>query len=63
MQLRPRLFLEGNLFVDVHPAARSSPTCPTAARSREQTSVSVQLDQVLTTLQSDVRANLQILLN
>jgi phospholipid/cholesterol/gamma-HCH transport system substrate-binding protein len=62
-QLRPRLFLEGNLFVDVRPGSPSSPeaddnhTFPV-----QQTSNSVQLDQILTSLQSDVRANLQILL-
>jgi phospholipid/cholesterol/gamma-HCH transport system substrate-binding protein len=63
IQLRPRLFLEGNLFADVHPGSPSAPelddgdTIPI-----QQTSNSVQLDQVLTTLQADVRGNLQLLL-
>jgi phospholipid/cholesterol/gamma-HCH transport system substrate-binding protein len=63
MQLRPRLFLEGNLFVDTRPGSPSAPeldegeTIPIT-----QTSNSVQLDQVLSTLQADVRGNLQLLL-
>jgi phospholipid/cholesterol/gamma-HCH transport system substrate-binding protein len=62
-KLRPRLFLEGNLFVDVNPGT------PGAAEASSdhvfpvtQTSASVQLDQVLTTLQSGVRRNLQVFL-
>jgi phospholipid/cholesterol/gamma-HCH transport system substrate-binding protein len=62
-KLRPRLFLEGNLFVDVNPG---SPESPEAASGHTfpvtQTSAAVQLDQVLTTLQSGVRQNLQIFL-
>jgi phospholipid/cholesterol/gamma-HCH transport system substrate-binding protein len=62
-KLRPRLFLEGNMFVDVNPG---SPEAPEAASDHTfpvtQTSASVQLDQVLTTLQSGVRRNLQIFL-
>lgn len=62
--LRPRLFLEGNLFVDLHPG---SPNAPVAEDGHVfgmgQTSVSVQLDQVFSTLQSDVRNNLQVLLH
>ena len=64
MKLRPRLFLEGNLFVDLKPG---SPNAPEAEDGYTfpagQTATSVQLDQVLTTLQSDVRADLQTLLN
>ena len=63
MQLRPRLFLEGNLFVDIHPGSPSSPELPSGGEIPiQQTSNSVQLDQLLTTLQSDVRGNLQLLL-
>jgi phospholipid/cholesterol/gamma-HCH transport system substrate-binding protein len=64
MQLRPRLFLEGNLFVDLKPGS------PNAAETEEghvfpiqQTSNSVAIDQVLTTLQSDVRSQLQTFLD
>jgi phospholipid/cholesterol/gamma-HCH transport system substrate-binding protein len=62
--LRPRLFLEGNLFVDLHPG---SPNAPVAEDGHVfgmgQTSVSVQLDQVFSTLQTDVRSNLKALLH
>jgi phospholipid/cholesterol/gamma-HCH transport system substrate-binding protein len=62
-RLLPRLFLEGNLFVDVKPG---SPSAPEADEDYvfpvDQASNSVQLDQVLTTLQSDVRRQLQITL-
>ena len=64
MKMRPRLFLEGNLFVDLKPG---SPNAPEADDGHVfpagQTAVAVQLDQVLTTLQSDVRTDLQILLD
>lgn len=63
MRLRPRLFLEGNLFVDVKPG---SPFAPEAKSGftvpPDHTSVAVQFDQVLTSLQSDTRRDLQILL-
>jgi len=62
-KLRPRLFLEGNMFVDVNPGSPESPTVPSDHTFPvTQTSASVQLDQVLTTLQSGVRRNLQIFL-
>jgi ABC-type transporter Mla subunit MlaD len=64
MALRPRLFLEGNLFVDVHPGTPEAPEVQDGGTIPEsQTSVSVQLDQVFSSLQSDVRKNLQILLH
>jgi phospholipid/cholesterol/gamma-HCH transport system substrate-binding protein len=64
MSLRPRLFLEGNMFVDLRPGTPSAPNAPDGFVFPEgQTSVSVQLDQVLSTLQSDVRANLQVFLH
>jgi phospholipid/cholesterol/gamma-HCH transport system substrate-binding protein len=62
-RLLPRLFLEGNLFVDIKPG---SPSAPEAEEDYvfpvDQASNSVQLDQILTTLQSDVREQLQITL-
>ncbi len=62
--LRPRLFLEGNLFVDLHPG---SPNAQVAEDGHVfgmgQTSVSVQLDQVFSTFQTDVRSNLKVLLH
>jgi phospholipid/cholesterol/gamma-HCH transport system substrate-binding protein len=62
-KLRPRLFLEGNLFVDVSPGSPNSPEVPADhVFPVTQTSAAVQLDQVLTTLQSGVRQDLQIFL-
>jgi phospholipid/cholesterol/gamma-HCH transport system substrate-binding protein len=61
--LRPRLFLEGNLFVDTRPGSPSAEEAKDGhVFGTEQTAVSVQLDQILTTLQSDVREQLQIAL-
>lgn len=63
MQLRPRLFLEGNLFVDLAPGSPGAPELDSGSVIPiEQTSTSVQFDQVLTTLQAPVRENLQIFL-
>jgi hypothetical protein len=63
MQLRPRLFLEGNLFVDLHPGSPSAPDLDSGSVVPEnQTSTSVQFDQVLTSLQAPVRQDLQIFL-
>jgi phospholipid/cholesterol/gamma-HCH transport system substrate-binding protein len=63
LQLRPRLFLEGNLFVDLHPGSPDSPELDSGSVIPEsRTSSSVQFDQVLTTLQAPVRENLQIFL-
>jgi phospholipid/cholesterol/gamma-HCH transport system substrate-binding protein len=63
-KLRPRLFLEGNYFVDLHPGSPNAPTIDDGHTFPvNQTSYSVQLDQVLTTLQGDVRVDLQTFLN
>jgi phospholipid/cholesterol/gamma-HCH transport system substrate-binding protein len=63
LKIRPRIFLEGNFFVDISPgspnagAFKSGDTVPI-----QQTSTPVQFGQVLTALQSDTRKDLQILL-
>ncbi|CAN5567704.1 hypothetical protein BH20ACT15_BH20ACT15_01710 [soil metagenome] len=63
LQLRPRLFLEGNLFVDLRPGTPGGEELESGSViPLEQTSVSVQLDQVLTSLQKPTRENLQIFL-
>lgn len=63
-KIRPRLFLEGNYFVDVAPG---SPNADEVGEGHtfpvNQTAGTPQLDQVLSTLQGDVRTNLQVLLN
>jgi phospholipid/cholesterol/gamma-HCH transport system substrate-binding protein len=62
-KLRPRLFLEGNMFVDLQPGSPESPNAPSGHTfPLTQTSAAVQLDQVLSTLQGNVRHNLQIFL-
>jgi phospholipid/cholesterol/gamma-HCH transport system substrate-binding protein len=61
--IRPRIFLEGNFFVDVNPGTPEAPTAPDGyVFPIQQGSEPVQFDQLLTSLQSNTRANLQILL-
>ena len=61
--IRPRIFLEGNFFVDVDPGSPSAPALDDGdVVPVNQTSTPVQLDQVLTALQSDTREDLKILL-
>lgn len=63
LKIRPRIFLEGNFFVDLHPGSPAAPslsdddTVPIT-----QTATPVQLDQVLTALQRPTREDLQTLL-
>jgi ABC-type transporter Mla subunit MlaD len=61
--IRPRIFLEGNFFVDINPGSPSAPIAPNGYVFPIQQGVEpVQFDQVLTSLQGDTRTNLQILL-
>ena len=63
MKIRPRIFLEGNFFVDVHPGSASAPKLHDGDRIPiNQTSSPVQLDQVLSALQAPTRRELQGLL-
>jgi phospholipid/cholesterol/gamma-HCH transport system substrate-binding protein len=61
--IRSRIFLEGNFYVDLHPGTPATPvlasghTLPAA-----NTAGPVQLDRVLSALSSDARSNLQTLL-
>ena len=60
LKLRPRIFLEGNWFVELQPGSPSAPTLSSGATIPiTQTSNPVQLDQVLDALNTDTRANLQ----
>lgn len=60
LKIRPKLFLEGNFYVDLRPGRPGSPelasggTIPIA-----QTTTPVQLDQVLSPLRGNVRTGLQ----
>ncbi|MDQ6748882.1 MAG: MlaD family protein, partial [Candidatus Dormibacteraeota bacterium] len=61
--IRPRIFLEGNFFIDVFPGTPSAPIAGGGHTFPIQQGVEpVQLDQVLSGLQSNTRQNLQILL-
>jgi phospholipid/cholesterol/gamma-HCH transport system substrate-binding protein len=63
MKIRPRIFLEGNFFVDVSPGSLQAPVVHDGDRIPiNQTSAPVQLDQVLDALQAPTRADLQALL-
>jgi virulence factor Mce-like protein len=62
-EIRPRIFLEGNFFVDLDPGSPSAPSMDSGATIPiTHTSTAVQLDEVLTALQSPVRADLSQLL-
>ena len=63
MKVRPRIFLEGNFFVDLHPG---SPSAPILEEGEEigptQTAAPVQFGDLLAALQSDTRSDLQVFL-
>ncbi|MGA2321373.1 MAG: MlaD family protein [Solirubrobacteraceae bacterium] len=60
LKIRPRIFLEGNWFVELQPGSPSARTLSSGATLPiTQTSDPVQLDQVLDALNTDTRANLQ----
>ena len=62
-QIRPRLFLEGNWFIDLDPGTPDSPEMEDGGSIPiARTSTSVQIGDVLRTLQIPERANLQKLL-
>ena len=61
--IRPRIFLEGNFFVELDPGSPSAPELDSGGTIPvSRTSTAVQLDEVLTALQSPVRADLSHLL-
>jgi len=63
LKIRPRIFLEGNFFVDLKPGSPAAPEVPDGGTiGTAQTATPVQLDQLLTALQSDQRADLQTVL-
>jgi virulence factor Mce-like protein len=63
-KIRPRIFLEGNFFVDLEPGTPGTKelgdndTIPI-----QNTAIPVQFDQLLTSLQSDTRGDLKTLLD
>ncbi|MFL5899521.1 MAG: MlaD family protein [Solirubrobacterales bacterium] len=61
--IRPRIFLEGNFFVELDPGSPSAAEMGSGATIPvTRTSTAVQLDEILTALQSPVRADLSRLL-
>src|SRR5215217_4697737 len=61
-KIRPRIFLEGNFFVDVSPGTSSKEVAKNHVFPVNQTSTPVQFDEVLTALQTDTREDLKTLL-
>ncbi len=63
MKIRPRIFLEGNFFVDLKPGTPQAPVADDGYTIPiTQTATPVQLDEVLTALQTDARQSLQVAL-
>jgi phospholipid/cholesterol/gamma-HCH transport system substrate-binding protein len=64
LQVRPRILLEGNYFVDIAPGSPSAPELDEGDTvAVGQTSTAVSLPVILSTLQEDVRTNLRTLLH
>ena len=60
LKIRPRLFLEGNFYIDMKPGTPSTDEIDEGGMIPvAQTSTPVQLDQILTALQTDTRTSLQ----
>jgi virulence factor Mce-like protein len=63
-KIRPRIFLEGNFFVDLKSGSPSAPILKNGDTLKvTQTATPVQLDEVLTSLQDDTRLDLKDLLD
>jgi phospholipid/cholesterol/gamma-HCH transport system substrate-binding protein len=63
LKARPRIFFEGNLFIDLRPGTPSADTVEDGDTiPASQTSAPVQIEQVLGTLKADTREDLQDLL-
>jgi phospholipid/cholesterol/gamma-HCH transport system substrate-binding protein len=64
VSIRPRMFLEGNWFLDLQPGTPAAGELPDGGSLPiAQTRGPVQLGQLFTALQSDIRKNLQTLLD
>ena len=63
-KIRPRIFLEGNFFVDLRPGSPQAPELSDGGVIKvTHTASPVQLDEVLTSLQSDTRQDLKDVLD
>jgi phospholipid/cholesterol/gamma-HCH transport system substrate-binding protein len=64
LKVRPRIFLEGNFYVDVQPGSPSAPAVENGdVIPATQTAAPVQLGDVLTELQRDAREDLKVFLD
>src|SRR4051812_11341544 len=61
-KIRPRIFLEGNFFVDIKPGSGGGEVAKNHVFPVNQTATPVQFDEVLTALQTDTREDLKTLL-
>jgi phospholipid/cholesterol/gamma-HCH transport system substrate-binding protein len=61
-KIRPRIFLEGNFFVDVTPGTSGKEVADNHTFPVQQTDTPVQFDELLTALQTDSREDLRTLL-
>jgi ABC-type transporter Mla subunit MlaD len=56
--IKPRIFLEGNFFIELDPGSPSAPEMSSGETIPvSRTSTAVQIDEIFTSLQSPVRAN------
>jgi phospholipid/cholesterol/gamma-HCH transport system substrate-binding protein len=63
LKIRPRIFLEGNFFVDIQPGSASTEVADSGYTVPvQQTATPVQLGDLLTALQSDTREDLRTLI-
>ena len=63
LKIRPKVFLEGNFFVDIKPGSPSAPNLEDGdVLPPSQAAAPVQFEQVLSALQSDTREDLKTLL-
>ncbi len=59
LKIRPRIFLEGNFFIDLQPGSPSAPILKNGGTIPvNQTATPVQFGQLLTSLQANTRQNL-----
>jgi phospholipid/cholesterol/gamma-HCH transport system substrate-binding protein len=64
LKIRPRIFLEGNFFVDIQPGSPSAPELEDGGTiPMNQTAAPVQFGDLLTALQSDTREDLKTFLD
>jgi ABC-type transporter Mla subunit MlaD len=63
LEIRPRLFLEGNFFVDLRPGSPSAPALAGRSLPPSSTTVHVAVDEVLRTFDTDTRGDLQATLD